>query len=566
MEESLPPQPVQNSEAVLPPKKPFYRKKSVYIILLLLLIIILLGTFLLIKNVFTKKPQQIPITNTTPVVSVRVTPSASLRILSFHECLTGLHEYQNLAETDAKEASDSAEKTENLVQDCRWTMGTYKDEIRFQKSEATESALPVLESAVTESTPSSSVTPSVQNKKEDYSYVQVVMPSGNAVNDWMPVLEPVYKFRFSYPNSALYTPLIDALGATITIKPHQSESGIITIETTSYRREFETAFRRVTTLPVNTKVTDAQVIFPQPFIKLENLTVDRYEAFEFTSEKNGQKIYGTAVHRNGRFVVWTNDEKLVGIKNDMIATVVFLDNSLDLIPLRNNKWVLYRTDDFPVAFHHPEGWNLVDTEDKDNSGGRTLILTDQEGNNGVHLRTNFKGDVCKDKECVVTDYPLVSGIQGKKYVWQGGIYFLFTLPDNTKLFAEPIYGTVLESLTAVVNSLYTPDKNAPVKIEQTTASVSPLSAAKCPAEFDLTGNVKASGKGTVLYKWFRSDGAIGPLELIYVNGVNTYLVQTTWTLSPKKFSGWEKLQMISPSQLISNPASFTLTCLNESQD
>jgi len=93
-----------------------------------------------------------------------------------------------------------------------------------------------------------------------------------------------------------------------------------------------------------------------------------------------------------------------------------------------------------------------------------------------------------------------------------------------------------------------------------TAAVSPGSAAACPTMFNFSGQIVVNTSGTVMYRWERSDGAAGPtVSITYAPGVTTIDVHDTWTLSGNT-SGWERIHVLSPNDISSNQANFTLTC------
>lgn len=95
-----------------------------------------------------------------------------------------------------------------------------------------------------------------------------------------------------------------------------------------------------------------------------------------------------------------------------------------------------------------------------------------------------------------------------------------------------------------------------------TASVSPTSyTGICPAVFTFTGVITSSAPGPVTYTWDRSDGATSPSIILNFSAPGSQTVTTTWTLSPTTpFNGWERVHVLTPNAVLSNQASFTLTC------
>jgi hypothetical protein len=93
-----------------------------------------------------------------------------------------------------------------------------------------------------------------------------------------------------------------------------------------------------------------------------------------------------------------------------------------------------------------------------------------------------------------------------------------------------------------------------------TAAVAPASSTTCPTTFAFHGQVVVNVPGQVMYRWERSDGAVGPtLGITYPDGVTTVDVETTWALSAAG-NGWERIHVLSPNDIFSNQANFTLTC------
>ncbi len=81
----------------------------------------------------------------------------------------------------------------------------------------------------------------------------------------------------------------------------------------------------------------------------------------------------------------------------------------------------------------------------------------------------------------------------------------------------------------------------------------------CPTTVDFRGSITMDGRGTVKYTFERSDGATGPVHTLYFASAGTKEVSTTWTLG-MSYSGYEKLQVISPNRMESSEARFNLNC------
>jgi hypothetical protein len=64
---------------------------------------------------------------------------------------------------------------------------------------------------------------------------------------------------------------------------------------------------------------------------------------------------------------------------------------------------------------------------------------------------------------------------------------------------------------------------------------------------------------TVTYRWEKSDGVVGPTQNIFFGASSAQTVSETWQLGAS-YSGWERLHILAPNDMLSNQAGFTLTC------
>jgi hypothetical protein len=101
----------------------------------------------------------------------------------------------------------------------------------------------------------------------------------------------------------------------------------------------------------------------------------------------------------------------------------------------------------------------------------------------------------------------------------------------------------------------------PFAVISVTASVNPTShVGACPFKFTFTGEIEVNGPGDVKYKWERSDGALTTEKTISFSEAGKKSVTNEWTLSPSYYAGWQQLHILSPTDLISNQANFTIDC------
>ena len=87
---------------------------------------------------------------------------------------------------------------------------------------------------------------------------------------------------------------------------------------------------------------------------------------------------------------------------------------------------------------------------------------------------------------------------------------------------------------------------------------------KCPGVITFKAKMQANAAGRVKYTWIRSDGATGPVEFIDFVEAGVLHVETTWTLGDAsvlpRYEGWEQIKILSPAEMVSNKATFTLKC------
>ncbi len=82
---------------------------------------------------------------------------------------------------------------------------------------------------------------------------------------------------------------------------------------------------------------------------------------------------------------------------------------------------------------------------------------------------------------------------------------------------------------------------------------------KCTQIIRFRGSITFNGRGTVQYRFIRSDGGKGRTESMTFAAAGTKSVSTEWHLG-KSYSGWEAIEILSPNSLQSNRANFTLQC------
>jgi hypothetical protein len=106
--------------------------------------------------------------------------------------------------------------------------------------------------------------------------------------------------------------------------------------------------------------------------------------------------------------------------------------------------------------------------------------------------------------------------------------------------------------------------HGPFRVTDATVTASPSDFnGTCPAVITFSGRITtAGGSGTVKYRFFRGDGATGPIEALAFDAPGSKDVSTTWTLggSGMNYDGWEAIRILEPNETESAHASFRLHC------
>jgi hypothetical protein len=93
-----------------------------------------------------------------------------------------------------------------------------------------------------------------------------------------------------------------------------------------------------------------------------------------------------------------------------------------------------------------------------------------------------------------------------------------------------------------------------------TASVDPqLFSGACPKSYVCSAVITANGPGVVTYRWERSDGGSSPLQTMSFAAAGPQAVTTGWARN-ETGNHWVKVRTVSPNEVLSNQANFTLDC------
>jgi hypothetical protein len=111
---------------------------------------------------------------------------------------------------------------------------------------------------------------------------------------------------------------------------------------------------------------------------------------------------------------------------------------------------------------------------------------------------------------------------------------------------------------------WTPPSLAAAQVTSVTAAAEPSRyTGRCPGYFKMKGRITVSAPGLVTYRWRRSDGAVGPIETLTAAAPGVQEVETSWALGDQRdmeYEGWEKVVVLTPAPMESEPARFQMTC------
>ena len=118
----------------------------------------------------------------------------------------------------------------------------------------------------------------------------------------------------------------------------------------------------------------------------------------------------------------------------------------------------------------------------------------------------------------------------------------------------------IQTLTVGGVITFTLNFTTPFAVTSVTVSVNPPAiSGPCPQTFTSSAVITVNGPGTVTYQWERSDGVIEPVYSLAFTGAGSQTVAVPWLISAS-CSGWRRVHILTPNDITSNQASFTLTC------
>ncbi|MDO8487834.1 MAG: hypothetical protein Q7S31_00770 [bacterium] len=104
----------------------------------------------------------------------------------------------------------------------------------------------------------------------------------------------------------------------------------------------------------------------------------------------------------------------------------------------------------------------------------------------------------------------------------------------------------------------------PAAVSVSPPTVTPPSSNSCTQTFTFQASITVNAAMTITYKWERSDpSSSDPISLTFA-GPGTQNVSTTWQSGPlasgASNNGWERVHVLTPSDVTSSQANFTQTC------
>jgi hypothetical protein len=135
---------------------------------------------------------------------------------------------------------------------------------------------------------------------------------------------------------------------------------------------------------------------------------------------------------------------------------------------------------------------------------------------------------------------------------------------------DPSVDPVSPSVDPVSPSVDPPTNASPggkLRVIEAVARANPSNGTvTCPVEIQFGGRISVEGSGRVSYRWIRSDGALGPVQILNFDGSSSREATTTWTRGApgSKLTGWQAIHIIDPQGVDSNRAEFDLSCSGQS--
>jgi hypothetical protein len=150
----------------------------------------------------------------------------------------------------------------------------------------------------------------------------------------------------------------------------------------------------------------------------------------------------------------------------------------------------------------------------------------------------------------------------------GCITIVTSKPSSTPLVPEiPAIPSSTPTPTPTSPTTSSPSTTIIIPIPTVTFAVTsaiasvdlPVYSGGCPKRLTFTALISTNGPGTVTYRWERSDGSPGPVQTLVFPSAGTQSAGEYWQLGGS-YSGWDRIHILTPNDLLSNQAGFNLIC------
>jgi hypothetical protein len=133
-----------------------------------------------------------------------------------------------------------------------------------------------------------------------------------------------------------------------------------------------------------------------------------------------------------------------------------------------------------------------------------------------------------------------------------------------RLMLTAAAGAALTALAVACGSSSSSSPTSPIDnsfrvVSAQTTVDSASFAGSCPHKFTFTATVTVNMPGTATYRWERSDSTYEGTQSLTFTSSGSQVQTNTWDVGASS-GGWMRLHILGPNDLLSNQATFSLTC------
>jgi eukaryotic-like serine/threonine-protein kinase len=127
---------------------------------------------------------------------------------------------------------------------------------------------------------------------------------------------------------------------------------------------------------------------------------------------------------------------------------------------------------------------------------------------------------------------------------------------------SPSSKTSTEAISPVAGSRSVTPPPAPTTFGAMVTANPPVAISACatPTTFAYSADLTAKAAGTVSYKWVYSTGKSGPVRTATFKGSGTQTISGGSVQAKTTSTGWAAIQMVHPAAVLTNKATYRLTC------